>query len=131
METKLSSTGPAYEVPFTSAEEVWFWFIAARGAQLAGARDNPQSGTPRPCEPVDILNIINRLYRGRVLKMNHFQVLKFYGERFMRPQRHHPRESRAAQLWDEAMDRLSESFIRHGLMIDDTPFGASRTVCHG
>jgi hypothetical protein len=49
--------------------------------------------------------------------MNHFQVLKYYGERFMRPDASSPRECAALRLWDEAMARLTDSFYRAGLLM--------------
>ncbi len=105
------------EQPFNTTEEAWFWFIAARQAQIDGAARKGRPGSiPRPCEPVDILNILNRLYRGRLLRIEHFRVLKYYGERYARPDPNRPAEQQSAQLWDQAIDRLNERFIRHGLV---------------
>jgi hypothetical protein len=41
--------------PFEDAEALWFWFIAARQAQVDGATTGPAEAVPRPCEPVDVL----------------------------------------------------------------------------
>jgi hypothetical protein len=42
-----------------NVEEAWFWFIAAQQARVDGARFASGAGMiPRPCEPVDILNIL-------------------------------------------------------------------------
>ena len=39
-------------MPFESAEEAWFWFIAAQQAKCDGARFMSGAGdVPRPCEP--------------------------------------------------------------------------------
>ncbi len=55
-------------VPFYNAEEVWFWFIAAQQARNDGARFVAGHGLfRRPCEPVDILKILDDLYRHRRL----------------------------------------------------------------
>lgn len=53
LHTEISS------VPFESTEEAWFWFIQAQDARNSGARFFAGGGKmPRPCEPLDILNII-------------------------------------------------------------------------
>lgn len=73
-------------VPFDSVEEVWFWFIAAQQARNEGAKFVAGLGAmQRPCEPIDILKIIDQLYRKRCLKREHFLVLRHYGRRHMAP----------------------------------------------
>jgi hypothetical protein len=108
---------PAVGVPFPSAEAAWFWYMAARKAVADGARVmTGVADIPRPCEPVDMYNVINRLYQGRLLTINHFRVLKFYGERFMRPDMNRRLERGAARLWDEAMARLTPMLARRGII---------------
>lgn len=104
-------------VPFDSAEEAWFWFIVAQQARNDGARFTMGIGlVPRPCEPVDILKILNRLHRNRRLLMDHFLVLRHYGRRMMPPDPHRIREARAATLWAEALDRLGEVLESKGIV---------------
>ena len=104
-------------VPFESTEEAWFWFIDARAAQIDGAVRHSRPGAqPRPCEPVDILNILNRLYRDRRMTIEHLRVLKHYGDRHTPPTPARPSERAAAALWDQAIERLTECFIRHGIV---------------
>ena len=51
--------------PFATAEEAWFWLMRWRRAWLDGARFRAgRSDRPRPCEPVDILRVVDRLYRA-------------------------------------------------------------------
>ncbi|MDH5723025.1 MAG: hypothetical protein OEY94_06860 [Alphaproteobacteria bacterium] len=106
-----------YSVPFESTEEAWFWFIMAQQAKCDGARFMSGAGNvPRPCEPVDILNILNRLYRKRRLLRDHLLVMRHYGRRNMPPDSRRVKEAHAARLWDEAMDRLETPFVQKGIV---------------
>ena len=102
---------------FNSASEAWFWFIAAQKAKNDGARFVAgQSLIRRPCEPVDILKTLDRLYRARRIDMHHCRVLRHYGFRFMPPDAKRPREATAAALWAEAMSLLEEALIAKGIV---------------
>lgn len=104
-------------VPFSSVEEAWFWFIDANQARLDGARFTAARGNiRRPCEPVDILRILDRMYRTRRLCMDHLRVLRFYGVRQMPPEFWRKSEARAATLWREAMRALEPVLIAKGIM---------------
>ena len=104
-------------VPFDSAEEAWFWFIQAQTAKNEGARFSSGLGDkPRPCEPADILNILNRLHRSRRLLMDHVLVLRHYGKRLMPPDFTRSNEMRAYNFWHEALDVLTEVFIEKGIV---------------
>ena len=104
-------------VPFSSVEEAWFWFVQAHMARQEGARIVKGIGyTQRPCEPVDILTIIDRLYRARHLHIDHIRVLHFYGVRRMAPDPDRKRERYAHLLWHEAIKRMGDIFIRKGIV---------------
>ena len=104
-------------VPFGSVEEAWFWFIDANQARLDGARFTAARGhIRRPCEPVDMLRILDRLYRTRRLSMDHLRVLRFYGVRQMPPEGWRRREARAATLWREAMRALEPVLEAKGIL---------------
>jgi hypothetical protein len=97
---------------FDSAEEAWFWFMQANGARQDGARIAANLGLyKRPCEPSDILKILERLRRHRRLDMHHFRVMRHYGDRMIAPEPDRPREAIAARLWAEAMDILNDVLI--------------------
>ncbi len=97
---------------FDSVEDAWFWFIQANDARQDGARIAANLGVyKRPCEPSDILKILERLRRHRRLDMHHFRVLRHYGERMVAPDKTRSREVLAARLWAEAMDVLNDVFI--------------------
>ncbi len=103
--------------PFNSVVEAWFWFIQAQQARNDGARI--QAGlslTERPCEPADILKILDRLYRNRMLLRDHLLVLRYYGRRQMQPDPYRVKEARAATIWKEAINRLEPVFIRKGIV---------------
>ena len=106
-------------VPFTSAEEVWFWFIDAQIAKEEGIKMMAGASLyPRPCEPVDILNILDRLYRNRKLLRDHLLILRHYGRRKMAPDPYRVKEQRAYLIWQEALDILGEVFASKGIMED-------------
>ena len=103
--------------PFTDAEEVWFWFITAQEARNDGARFTSGLGVyNRPCEPIDILKILDRLYRQRRLQRDHLLVLRHYGRRHMAPDARRVKERRAYGLWKEAFERMSPLLEKKGII---------------
>lgn len=106
-----------HTVPFESAEEAWFWFVAAMAAKQDGARYVAGAGLyPRPCEPVDILKVLDRLHRARRLRRDHLLVLRHYGRRNMPPDPTRVKERNAHHLWCEGLDRIEEVLIRKGIV---------------
>lgn len=104
-------------LPFRDAEEAWFWFIQAQQARIDGARFATGQGlVPRPCEPIDILKVLDQLYRQRRLLMEHFLVLRHYGRRMMPPDPRRVKEGKAFKLWREAMDRMEPVLVRKGII---------------
>lgn len=103
--------------PFASAEEAWFWFIQAQAARNDGARFSAGQGlVSRPCEPVDILKIVDRLYRQRRLLIDHLLVLRHYGRRLIAPDARRLKEMKAYSLWVEALERMTPVFERKGIV---------------
>ncbi|MCS6890075.1 MAG: hypothetical protein RMK64_07970 [Rhodovarius sp.] len=93
--------------PFASAEEAWFWTMAALIARQEGARILAGVGRiPRPCEPDDVLRCLDRLYRQRRIDLEHARVLRRFGERGIPPNPRYPEERTAHRLWQEALSRL-------------------------
>ena len=104
-------------VLFKSVEEAWFWFIAAQQARNDGARYVAGIGTiRRPCEPVDILKVLDTLYRKRRLLRDHLLVLRHYGRRYMAPDLRRVKEQRAHYIWREALDRISPILEKKGII---------------
>ena len=103
--------------PFDSVEECWFWFVAANNAKNEGARYGAGLSTIiRPCEPADILSIMDRLFRSRQITIEHLKVLKHYGERSFGPDKHQRRERRSFYRWKEAMDKLRPVLERKAIV---------------
>jgi hypothetical protein len=104
-------------VPFESAEQAWFWFISSSEARNDGARIVAGQGlVPRPCEPIDILRIVDRLYRVRRLQKDHLLVLRYYGRRHLPPDHRRIREMRACKIWHEAMARMESVMEKKGIV---------------
>ncbi len=103
--------------PFETAEEAWFWFIDAQAAKNDGARFVSGAGLiPRPCEPTDILTVLDRLHRQRRLLMDHLLVLRHYGKRGLSPDPRRVKELRAHKLWKEALERIEPVLVRKGIV---------------
>ncbi|MGQ0526466.1 MAG: hypothetical protein ACT4OY_00310 [Alphaproteobacteria bacterium] len=116
---------PAGIFPFESGEEAWFWFIQAQDARLDGARFSAGLGLyPRPCEPVDILKCVDRLYRQRRVTRDHLLVLRHYGRRRLAPDPRRAKEGCAHKLWIEAMERL-ESVLQLKGIVKKTQWSAA------
>lgn len=104
-------------VPFVDAEEAWFWFLQAQAARYDGARfTSGQALYPRPCEPIDVFKVVDRLYRNRMITMEHLRVLKHYGQRLMAPDANRTREARAHSLWVEALDKIEDVLVNKGIV---------------
>lgn len=109
--------GVAEMFPFQTAEEAWFWFIAAQEARADGARFIASAGLlPRPCEPVDILKAVDSLYRAGHLLRDHLLVLRHYGRRRIPPDDRRIKEMRAHTLWHEALKLIAEVLERKGII---------------
>src|SRR4051812_15671037 len=72
--------------PFRSAEEAWFWTMAALMARRDGARYTANQGrVSRPCEPDDVVKCLDGLYRRRRIDLVHARILRIWGERQAAP----------------------------------------------
>ena len=117
MTPQLTPAALAPGIPFRHAEEAWFWFICAVEARADGAQPGRGRGDiARPCEPGDIYQILERLYRNRRLRMEHMRVLSHYGRRRMAPEWHRRSEARSHVLWQEAMRELDVMLQRRGIV---------------
>ena len=93
--------------PFRSADDAWFWTMAALAARRDGAKYSAGLGkVARPCEPDDVVKCLDRLYRRRRIDLAHARVLRIWGERGVAPNPAHPAERADVRLWREAMDRM-------------------------
>lgn len=114
--------------PFRSAEEAWFWTMAALVARRDGARIVAGAGTTqRPCEPDDVVKCLDSLYRHRRIDLQHARILRLWGERGQAPDPRAPRERGDWRLWREALSRLDWPLRMKGIIAPDaqpTPEGA-------
>ncbi len=116
--TPVSRAANAAE-PFRSAEEAWFWTMAALVARRDGARIVSGAGlVQRPREPDDVVRCLDRLYRQRRIDLQHARILRIWGERQAAPD---PRERGDARLWREAMQRLDWPLRAKGIVAGALP----------
>jgi hypothetical protein len=102
---------------FATAQEAWFWGMQCFAAQAAGARFRAdQSLLARPCEPNDLLVSVERLARRGRLRAAHIRTLFAFGRRLAPPDPRCREETQAAQLWDEALDRLTTPWREKGIL---------------
>ncbi|HET6183209.1 MAG TPA: hypothetical protein VFA03_06395 [Acetobacteraceae bacterium] len=107
MTARVPAAVPARAVPFRSAEEAWFWTMAALVARRDGARFGANRGAvPRPCEPDDVVKCLDTLYRRRRVDLVHARILRIWGERGSVPNPAYPSERGDFRLWREAMSAL-------------------------
>ncbi len=112
------SDQPVPPVPFGGPADAWFWFMQCHMAREDGARiGKGRGGVPRPCEPIDVIRVIDRLFRQRRLLRDHICVLAHYGRRLLPPDPTRPREQRAYGLWIEALERIDPVMRRKGIVV--------------
>ncbi len=99
---------------FASADEAWYWTIAALRARRDGCSSRGGK-RPAPCEPDDIVKCLERLYLARRIDASHAQVLQIWGERQMPPDGG-SRGSGERQLWREAMALLAPMLRDKGIV---------------
>lgn len=103
--------------PFASAEEAWFWTMAALIARRDGARLSAARGAViRPCEPDDVVKCLDRLYRQRRIELQHARIMRLWGERGTAPNPRVPSERGDLRLWREAMERLDFPLRQKGIV---------------
>jgi hypothetical protein len=108
----------ARTLPFASAEEAWFWTMAALTARRDGARITAGKGIAlRPCEPDDVIKCLDRLYRQRRIEIAHARIMRIWGERGTAPNPRHTSERGDHRLWAEAVSRLEWPLRVKGIVV--------------
>ncbi|MGG5820510.1 hypothetical protein [Falsiroseomonas sp. HW251] len=103
--------------PFASADEAWFWTMAALIARRDGARLSAARGSViRPCEPDDVVKCLDRLYRQRRIDLQHARIMRLWGERGTAPNARFASERGDLRLWREAMERLEFPLRQKGIV---------------
>lgn len=106
--TRVKPPQPALRAePFRSAEEAWYWTMAALVARREGARFTHRAGKiHRPCEPDDVVKCLDTLYRRRRIDLSHVRILRIWGERQSGPNPTSVAERSEFRLWREALNAL-------------------------
>jgi hypothetical protein len=105
--TTLGLADPIRAEPFRSAEDAWFWTMAALTARREGARFGANRGlVRRPCDPDDVVKCLDMLYRRRRIDLVHARILRIWGERQTAPNPAYAAERCDARFWREALNRL-------------------------
>ncbi len=104
-------------VPFLSAEEAWIWGMQGLLARQDGAR--PVAGMalyPRPCEPDDLVLVLQRLHRRGRVSSGHIRVMIDFGRQLTPPDERCREEELAARLWEEALDQMLKPLKAKGIV---------------
>jgi len=99
---------------FRSPEDAWFWAYGAWRARHEGASANG-SGAGRPCDPDDILILVERLLRSQRIDTAHAAVLGRWGQRQVAPSVHWGQREEMT-LWQDAMTALGAVLGQKGLL---------------
>jgi len=91
--------------PFPGAAEAIFWAIGTLTSRGATALPGASPTVRRPCEPGEVLRVLDTLYRRRRVDSAHIRVLARWSARGVAPCPHRHRADSA--LWREAIDRLA------------------------
>jgi hypothetical protein len=103
--------------PFRTAEEAWFWTMAALRARREGARYTANRGlVSRPCEPDDVVRCLDALYQRRRIDLVHARILRVWGERRLAPNPAYATERCDFRLWREALARLEWALRVKGIV---------------
>ena len=103
-------------MPFSSAEEAWFWYCLCE--QLGN--NHPNAATThvvRPCESSDIFLAVKKLMRAGVLRPKHIKVLSKYGFEQIPPHPHFGDSLSICNIWQEAIRFLDSLLRRKGIVV--------------
>lgn len=101
--------------PFRSAEQAWFWTMAALAARREGTGGSG-ARIPRPCDPDDVVKCLDGLYRQRRIDLLHARILRIWGERQVAPNPAYASERCDARIWREALERLEWPLRMKGIV---------------
>lgn len=86
------------------------------GARSDGAGARFGTGGIRPCEPDDVVKVVDRLYRQRRISLQHAKILRIYGERQATPNPSVASERGDHRLWQEAMRLMDQPLRTKGIV---------------
>ena len=97
-----SITKSAEKKLFESAPKAWFWALTKQA----------QDSQDYICSGLTICRLVDTLYRQKILSLDHYRVLYFYGLRGSFPNRQSIKQKQACALWDEAMTILTDMMVK-------------------
>lgn len=92
---------------FENAPKAWFWALSK----------SAQESTDYVCSGLTICRLVDRLYRQKILTLDHYRVLYFYGLRGSFPDRKSMKQERSCALWDEAMTILTDMMVKEDYLL--------------
>jgi hypothetical protein len=99
--------------PFRSAENAWRWAFGILQSRQDGAGAPTGIGQgARPCEPDDIVTVIDRVFRAGRINLSHARVLRVYAERNTTPDP----QSGDGRLWTHALRAIEPSLRAKGIV---------------
>ncbi len=102
--------------PFRSADAAWIWTMQMLSARSDGAGARFGAGGIRPCDPDDVVKVLDRLYRQRRISLAHAHILRIYGERQVTPNPSVPSERGDHRMWQEAMRLMDQPLRSKGIV---------------
>lgn len=125
--TRLRQNRTRAVEPFRTCDAAWLWCFARLMERRETARPQPADmNPPRPCDPDDIVKVVDRLYRQRQIELAHAKILREWGEAGRPPNQDWPAERSAARLWREAM-RAMDLPLRLKGIVQESPFNTTTT----
>ena len=103
--------------PFRSAEEAWLWTAAALTARHDGARVAAGRGrVQRPCEPDDVVRVLDRLFASRKVTLAHARILSSWGRLQQAPDPRRVEQQADHRLWRDALALIEPSLRSRGVV---------------
>lgn len=107
---------PEKPVPFRSASEAWLWTARMLAARRDGAGAAFGTGGVRPCEPDDVLKVLDQLYRQQRITLAQAAVMRAWGDKDQQPTPAAGASASDISLWDAAMRAMDAPLRRKGIV---------------
>lgn len=107
--------------PFDTVEECWFWTMSSLMARRDGTGRPIPSPIKRPCDPDDVVKVLDRLYRQRKIDLQHARILRIWGERGIAPNPRFASERGDLRIWVEAITALYPPLRQKGIVAQERP----------
>ena len=102
--------------PFSSVEEVWFWFCRLMSADYNQRGDGDYLTTARPCEVNDIYLIIKALMAKNLINLSEYKTMVKYGQQNQEPDTRFGAKPFEVIVWKRVIAILSEPLKNKGIV---------------